>query len=167
MDSADEKQLRDERKADLERHVKEINALMPATSLALEAEDSDEEGKEADGWNGIEEVALEPVDHEAEYVDEDKYTTVTVEEVDISRDGISRRRGGEDEGGTALQQEAADLKQPANPSTTKKPPSKREKDKKPRKKKKTFRYESPAERKMNRLKVRAKNSKAAQARRGD
>ncbi|KAK5949249.1 hypothetical protein OHC33_009790 [Knufia fluminis] len=161
----DRKKLREERKADLERHVKEVNALLPGRSLAPEAEDSDEKDEEAHEWNGIGEVVPEAIDHEAEYIDEDKYTTVTVEEIDVSRDGISRLRGSDDE--EEDQKEAADSREPVQLSNTKKPPGKRDKDRKPKKKKKTFRYESPAERKMNRLKVRAKNSKAAQARRGD
>ncbi|KAK5100707.1 hypothetical protein LTR70_001392 [Exophiala xenobiotica] len=162
----DRKMRREERKAELERHVKEVNAMLPGRSLASEAEDGDENGEEAVAWDGIEEAAPEPVDHEAEYIDEDKYTTVTVEEVDISRDGISRLRDGDDEEGEN-EKKAADSPKHIKTSSAKKPLGKKDKDKRPKKKKKTFRYESPAERKMGRLKVKAKNSKAARIRRGD
>lgn len=140
--------------------------MLPGRSLASEAEASDESGEEAVEWEGIEETVPEPVDHEAEYIDEDKYTTVTVEEVDISRDGISRLRDGDDDDGEN-EKEAADSPKHVKTSSAKESPGKKDKDKRPKKKKKTFRYESPAERKMNRLKVKAKNSKAARIRRGD
>lgn len=158
-------QLREERKADLERHVKEVNALLPSR-VADNRETSDQaEGDDEDGaWGGIEDVPVEPIDHEAEYIDEDKYTTVTVEEVDISRDGISKVKGGNDEAETA-EEVVAEVKG----ATSKKPsgkPKDKDKVKKVKKKKKTFRYESPADRKLNRAKERAKKSKAAQARRG-
>jgi ribosomal RNA-processing protein 17 len=32
----------------------------------------------------------EPLDHEEEYIDEDKYTSVTVESVSVSRDGLHK-----------------------------------------------------------------------------
>jgi len=140
--------------------------MLPGRSLASKAEDSDENGEEAVAWEGIEEAEPEPLDHEAEYIDEDKYTTVTVEEVDISRDGISRLRDGDDEEGEN-EKKAADSPKHIKTSSAKKPLGKKDKDKRPKKKKKTFRYESPAERKMGRLKVKAKNSKAARIRRGD
>jgi len=157
--------MREERKADLERHVKEVNALMPGSGLVPARENSDASDGEAEEWNGIEEVEPEPVDHEAEYIDEDKYTTVVVEEVDISRDGISKVRGSddEDEGDEGTTRTA----EPAKSSDSKKPPTKKDKDKRPKKKKKAFRYESPADRKMNRVKERARKTKAARARRGD
>ena len=75
----------------MERHVKEVNALLPGRAIE-DAESSSDEAEGEDGaWNGIEDAPVEPIDHEAEYIDEDKYTTVTVEEVDISRDGISKK----------------------------------------------------------------------------
>jgi len=157
--------LRDERKADLERHVKEVNALMSGNSLVPIRDDSDASDVEAEEWNGIEEAEPEPIDHEAEYIDEDKYTTVTVEEVDISRDGMSKLRGSEDE--DQGDEGRTPSGEPTKPSDSKKPPAKKDKDKRPKKKKKAFRYESPADRKMNRVKERARKTKAARARRGD
>ena len=164
---ADCKQLRDERKADLERHVKEVNALLPKFAAPAGSDsDADDQVRADAEWSGLGDVPLQPVDHEAEYIDEDKYTTVTVEEVDISRDGISRLRGSDDE--EALEQEGED--QSNGMSSSKQNPLKnkaKEKDKRPKKKKKAFRYESPAARKLNRVKERAKKSKQARARKGE
>ena len=153
---ADCKQLRDERKADLERHVKEVNALLPKFAAPPGSDsDADDQVRADAEWSGLGDVPLQPVDHEAEYIDEDKYTTVTVEEVDISRDGISRLRSSDDEEPIEEVSEG--------PSTNKA----KEKDKRPKKKKKAFRYESPAARKLNRVKERAKKSKQARARKGE
>lgn len=142
-----------------------MNATLPVQRVASHSEDESEAEGGENGWEGIPEAVPELVDHEEEYVDEDKYTTVTVEEVDISRDGIRKIQGADEDGG-----EAPDtIKVPTLPAKPKKDSARktRDKDKKIKKKKKTFRYESPAERKMNRLKVREKNSKAAKARRGE
>lgn len=53
-----------------------------------------EDEKEEEDWEGIEEPPA--VDYEAEYVDEDKYTTVTVEEMDASREGLLKAAKGEE-----------------------------------------------------------------------
>lgn len=152
--------MREERKADLERHVKEVNALLPGRVAAGAESSSDEaQGDNDAAWDGIADAPVEPIDHEAEYIDEDKYTTVTVEEVDISRDGISKIKA--DDEVAAVKEAVPKI------NGTKKPPSNKDKVKKVKKKKKAFRYESPADRKLNRAKERAKKSKAAQARRGE
>lgn len=108
-------------------------------------------------WAGFDDDALAPelVDHEEEYVDEDKYTTVTVEAVDVTKEGLHRVADEEDSEDT-LEAEV-------------KPVQKEEKGKKvwpkkPRKQK--FRYESKAERKATRGKQKAGNKARADARRG-
>ncbi|KAK5082691.1 hypothetical protein LTR05_006571 [Lithohypha guttulata] len=163
----DRKKLREERKADLERHVREVNAMLPSANIATNAVSDQEEVEEAcEVWSGIQDAIPEPVDHEAEYIDEDKYTTVTVEEVDISRDGISKLKDGtgeEVEEGDKTSTSGCASTSRQKPSTTRI----KDKDKRPKRKKKAFRYESPAERKANRLKDKAKKSKQAQMRRGD
>ncbi|KFY89154.1 hypothetical protein V498_06505, partial [Pseudogymnoascus sp. VKM F-4517 (FW-2822)] len=51
----------------------------------LDHEESGEDGE----WDGIkEEAPAEPIDHEEEYIDEDRFTTVTVEEVGVTKDGL-------------------------------------------------------------------------------
>jgi ribosomal RNA-processing protein 17 len=99
---------------------------------------------------------VEPVDHEEEYIDEDKYTTVTVEAVDISKVGFSKSRGEDSE-------DESDKEAPALVEKEEKP--KKAWPKKAPKKK--FRYESKAERKVTRGKQKAGNKAKADARRGN
>lgn len=160
--------MREERKADLERHVREVNALLPSRiESTVDSDNSDDEVVEGgdNAWAGIDDEPVEPIDHEAEYIDEDKYTTVTVEEVDISRDGISKTRVEDNDlPADKAAQPTSDGSKAFNKSST---ISAKDKLRKPKKKKKAFRYESPADRKLNRAKERAKKSKAAKARRGE
>jgi ribosomal RNA-processing protein 17 len=140
--------LREERKIELEEHVNAVNAILRAEAEALE-EDKDED------WGGFEDdVAPELVDHEEEYVDEDRYTTVTVEAVDVSKEGL-HKVADEDESEDTLE---ADIKPVEEGKGKKVWP------KKPRKQK--FRYESKAERKISRGKQKASNHAQARARKG-
>lgn len=121
----------------------------------------DEEEEEGDEWNGIEENNDGPttvervVDREDEYVDEDRYTTVTVEAIDVSRLGGLRSVAetteevleqqnleGNDDG-----REQRDGEEKTKPlSQTKDHLVRRMKKKK---RKKSFRYENKAERKVS------------------
>lgn len=125
--------------------------------------ESDEDEDNAQEWDGIADEPVQTVDHEAEYIDEDKYTTVTVEEVDISREGISKLGGNEEDN---IEHDGESAATRVIDSIPKKSPRRKDKDSRPKKKKKNFRYESPADRKLNRAKVKAKNSKQARIRRG-
>lgn len=143
-----------------------MNALLPTRTPAdhSEGHESDKLGSESDIETSTATVQAEPIDHEAEYIDEDKYTTVTVEEVDVSRHGLSSLKDDEDEAVPSSDVvEKPEVKGKQNPSRSKP----RDKDKKSKRKKKAFRYESPADRKVNRIKEKAKKSKQARARRGD
>ncbi|KAK1047644.1 hypothetical protein LTR74_017713, partial [Friedmanniomyces endolithicus] len=74
------KQMRDQRKKDLEQHIAEFNAELRKQNPDLSEAESGAEG--ADGEKDHAGSAAEPpeeVGQEDEYVDEDKYTTVTVE----------------------------------------------------------------------------------------
>ena len=161
-------QIREERKAEFERAVEIHRAQME--ELNASSGDEDDKSGEEDGeeWNGIAEP--EPVDYEAEYVDEDKYTTVTVEEIDLAKgrglgdenESESEQSGdeGKGEGGDSQSKKDGETKKrriwtKENPNPTKK-----------RKKKRNFKYESRDERKVSRAKERAKNSKQAKERRG-
>ncbi|MDI1493281.1 MAG: hypothetical protein OHK93_005069 [Ramalina farinacea] len=157
------KALRDERKADLERHVEAVNATLP------DQEDVESESEGLAGgeeWGGVEEA--EEVDREEEYVDEDKYATVTVEAVDVSKDGVKRARD-EDEGGE--QDEGADTPSGRGEGQAEKVGAGRLSHKrsdlkaKNKPKKKKFRYESKAERKMTRHKERSGSKARAKLRR--
>lgn len=117
--------------------------------------DQDDESNEED-WGGIEDDREgEVVDHEEEYVDEDRYTTVTVEAVEVSKEGLQRIADDADSEPT----EDVEVKPAKKESHGKKTWPKKEKKKK-------FRYESKAERKITRSKQKAGHKAKADARRG-
>lgn len=124
--------------------------------------DQDVEGDDANGTpdqskdvSQSNAVASSPTSDQ-EYVDEEKFTTVTIEPMVAGGDGFAEATspagtGAKDQSlGTSKQQKRAWTK--AKPDTKKV-------------KKKKFRYESKSERKATKLHQRAKNAKAAQARR--
>ena len=142
------------------------------------ASDSNEEGKEKEDheteeepWDGIEDNQDPPVDHEDEYMDEDRFTTVTVEAVDVSKDGLQKAVQEEEDGSEALDTTRV-YREPPEPTAsqgrtgsekgkriwTKEPPSG------PRKRKKKFRYETKTERKATRYKEKSGNKAKARAR---
>jgi ribosomal RNA-processing protein 17 len=113
-------------------------------------------------WNGFQDdLPVKPIDHEAEYIDEDRYTTVTVEAVDISKEGLHRIT---DENEAEDDEGAAETKPPASAVSNVETNTKKVWPKKTKKKK--FRYESKAERKVTRGKQKAGNKVKADARRG-
>lgn len=123
-----------------------------------EHEESGEDGE----WDGIKEDSPpEAIDHEAEYIDEDRYTTVTVEEVGVSKDGLHTAAEDEEEAIKAKKkaEDAVKASNEAKANPKKQWPKKE--------KKKPFRYESKVERKIGRAKQKSKNSKQASSRRGD
>jgi len=74
-------QIREERKQDLEKHLAEVDAILKRQADDFDDEDAgvDEDGKTEEEWQGFEEPSR--VDGTDEYVDEDKYTTVTIKEM--------------------------------------------------------------------------------------
>ena len=143
----------------MEEHVNAVNALLQDVEGGIGGGEGSEE---EDVWGGIEDEgdtavkAVEVLDHEEEYVDEDRYTTVTVEAVNVSKEG--------------LQKVADDDSDPEKEVEYAKPAEKEETGKKkwPKKeRKKKFRYESKAERKVIRGKQKAGNKARADARRGN
>lgn len=96
---------------------------------------------------------VDSIDQEEEFVDEDKYTTVTIESVGISKHGFEKR-GGEDEPEAGQKEKREWTKE-------------RPKSNKPKKKKIKFRYETKAERKAERVKLGLKKKKLAAKRKGD
>ena len=124
-----------------------VHKLLKEARLAGQEGSDSESGDE---WGGVsdEEVAAEPVDREEEYVDEDRYTTVTVEAVNVDRDGLHNSKAESDER-KAARSKAAEV-------VTDQP----EKEAKERpKKKKKFRYESKADRRVTERKQQAKRHK--------
>lgn len=156
--------MRDERTAEFQRAMEEHRLQLKKINEGDDSDDkkSDSEDEiEGEEWEGFEDPP--PVDYEAEYIDEDKYTTVTVEEMDASREGLLKsgkvESSDEEEGEGEQQREAADQE-----STTA-PTKKRAKESDKPKKKRKFRYESKEERKLNQMKHRLSNKKKAAARR--
>lgn len=151
----------------MEKHVKEVNALVKEAARAASEIDEEEEevDYEDDGQAGVEQVDVleeaSKIDHEEEFIDEDLYTTVTVEAVDISKEGLHKVAQEEQEGHDESNKPTA-----GRPST--RPGAKRvwtkERPNGPKKKKKPFRYESKAERKVTRFKERSGNKSKAKAR---
>ncbi|KAK5129392.1 hypothetical protein LTR16_002194 [Cryomyces antarcticus] len=165
----DRRQLREQRKEDLEKHVAEVNALLRKAAGDSSGEDSQiegDDGERREEWTGIEEPP--EINREDEYVDEDRYTTVTVETMDVSRESL--QKAGEEERGGGVCGLADSVAKPSavNGRTTKKRIWTKDKpaDAKQKPKKKKFRYESKAERKVTRQKQKSRGSAAAKTRRG-
>ena len=149
-------------------HVEAVNSMLKRQNRAL-SESSDEESSiEVDQWNGIVEDTV--VDHEDEYVDEDRYTTVTVEAMDVSKDGFHKTFMHEQENQAPTTTNPVErgtpnsnAKEGQNARQEKRLRTK-ERPSEPKKRKKKFRYESKAERKVNRYKERSGNKAKAKAR---
>ncbi|ODA77395.1 hypothetical protein RJ55_07024 [Drechmeria coniospora] len=145
------KQLRNERKKEVEEHVETVNRLLRESGAIVdpvESESQDEEAK--DDWDGFpDKPDLDIIDHEEEYVDEDRYTTVTVESVSVSRDGLSKPQRSTDE---VLGDQEGESNEGSEDEATKRPT-------KPKKKKKKFRYESRIERQLTQRRHKAKSKR--------
>jgi ribosomal RNA-processing protein 17 len=162
--------LREERKRELQNHVAAIsNTGEPAEQ---DSEGSSSAGEEDVKSEGDRKSSPPEVDHEAEYVDEDRYTTVTVEAMDLSKDESNEAREelpeklirpDRTEAGAGKEVEDGNdkSKKQGKRIWTKKNPQ----DATTVKKKKKFRYENKAERKITRIKDGSRNRKQAKARR--
>ncbi|UNI19156.1 hypothetical protein JDV02_005365 [Purpureocillium takamizusanense] len=146
------KQMREERKREVEQHVETVNRLLRESGAVvdpIEAESDEEEA--SDEWDGIpDKPDFNIVDHEEEYVDEDRYTTVTIESVSVSRDGLSKPQLEDDEerGDNDKDDDEGDQGKAENKESSR-----------PKKKKKKFRYETKIERQLTERKHRAKSKK--------
>ena len=149
---------------------------MEAVNSALREADGNIDGLESEGsstaedeWDGI--VEGPEVDHEEEYIDEDRHTTVTIEAVDVTKDGL-HKIAAERENGYQSDEVQDDRKPSTNgetgPDAQKTRNGKRiwtkERPGGPKKKRKKFRYESKAERKVTRHKERSGSKAKAKAR---
>lgn len=155
-------QIRKQRKEDLEKHVEEVNRLVRQANGDLSEADEADEGddSETEAGNAVTEPetfnpAAADINEEEEFVDEDKYTTVTIESVGISKHGFEKRGGDDDD-------EAGEAKTEKRVWTKERP-----KSTKPKKKKIKFRYETKTERKAERVKQGLKKKKLAAKRKAD
>ncbi|KXJ93165.1 nucleolar protein 12-domain-containing protein [Microdochium bolleyi] len=152
------KQVRDDRKREVEEHVSSVKTILREAERAgnLSAEDEsdaddndDDDNEDKEAWGGIEDPVTNKdiiIDHEDEYIDEDRYTTVTVESVTVSKDGLNKPAAEED-----LEDEAAQRTRETAAAGEKK-----DKARPPKKKKPKFRYETKIERQLSRRKQGAK-----------
>ncbi|KAL8687927.1 MAG: hypothetical protein Q9218_006030 [Villophora microphyllina] len=162
---ASRKALRENRKAELQEHVEAVNAAVRVAENGIgEHEDGDSGG---DSWVEIDETPK--IDHEDDYLDEDRHTVVTVEAVDVSRDGLQKRENESDgdSDGLVLPDDPR-VQDPGESNSTKdrRSNASQKPDKQPKKRKKKFRYESKAERKVTRFKEKSGSKTKAKARRG-
>ncbi|KAJ3458656.1 hypothetical protein FSOLCH5_010570 [Fusarium solani] len=143
------KQIREERRREVEQHVETVNRMLQESEAAGAIEQGSDDA--SDEWDGFpDQPNLDIVDHEEEYIDEDRYTTVTVESVSVTRDGLHKPKVDESEDEDDNKEEAKDT-----------PDSKAAKSRqeKPKKKKKKFRYESKFDRELTSIKHRIKNKR--------
>ena len=124
----------------------------------------DEEDGEAgeDRWEGFEEISVSQIDRLDEYIDEDRYAAVTVEDVNVSREGLIKagqsntvHTVGDGEHDVGELRDKVISGGHANGMKKKREWTK-EKPTSAKKKRKTFRYETKEERKKTRLKERRK-----------
>ncbi|XXH00278.1 hypothetical protein Hte_006620 [Hypoxylon texense] len=144
------KRVREDRKREVEEHVQAVNAILKQAQEAgyVGGEEEDEDEEETGEWGGFQDTPpLEPVDHEEEYIDEERYTTVTVESVNVSKDGLTSSRPEEDSSDENEETAGKDGTQP--------PPGSKEKNRPPKHKKPKFRYETKSERQVSRRKQKA------------
>ena len=161
--------LRDGRKADLEKHVEAVNAMLRKADVPLDELNNDADEAKADKWEGNAEVPdVDRIDREAEYEDENRHTTVTIEAVDVTKEGLKKvndvnntddalKSGTNAVGGEVSSAIGCTSIKVKRIWTEKRPEGLK-------KKKKKFRYESKAERKITRFKERSGNKAKAKAR---
>lgn len=146
-------QVKQERQKEVEEHVKAVNALLQEAQAA--DSDNDQEISDFEEWDGIEDQGKEQaaqtdiVDYEDEYIDEDRYTTVKVEAIAVTRDGLEKLNQDSDE-----EANDEDKDKTENPAADK--PAAKKKTFKDRPKKPKFRYESRLERQVGDRKLKAK-----------
>lgn len=176
-------QIREERRKELADHVLAVKQAIESANGVLDNpsqldsdNDNDSSTSDNEEWTGISDP--KPTLHDAEYIDEDAYATVTVESVDITKDGFEAHNSDssaeeEDDEEKVVAAAAASTTAATDAGklsgegkkrvwTKDKPLGLRRPSKKKREKK--FRYESKTERRVNRDKQRVKNKTQAAAR---
>ncbi|KAJ9294264.1 hypothetical protein DTO271G3_7126 [Paecilomyces variotii] len=154
------KKLREERNAEFQRILEENERQLKKLREDTDSESEEESDSNEEEWKGFEEPPA--LDYEAEYIDEDKYTTVTVEDMDASKEGLYKAEKDELDEHSSRKRDTVPAVTKTNSATNK---GKRAGDDKPKKKKKKFRYESKEERKLARTKQKISKKRKADARR--
>lgn len=149
-------QIREQRAAEIEQALNESKRMLEQIRGDVSSQESGSDS-DSEEWQGFEEPA--PVDYKEEYIDEDKYTTVTVEEMGLSKDELHQQDKSSDD-----EEKDKTKKEEEAPKKSKAPKKYGSKSGAPKKKKKQFRYESKEERKITRRKERTGSKKKASAR---
>jgi ribosomal RNA-processing protein 17 len=124
-----------------------VNKLLRESAAVPGEEENTSEDENDEEWEGIpERPSDEPIGLEEEYIDEDRYTTVTVQSVLVSRDGLEK---------PAILGELTAEDGVNEAKTAEK--SQESRDTRPKKRKKKFRYETKLERQLTERKHKAKN----------
>ena len=143
-----------------------MNSVLRRADSGAAVSESEDGGATDEEWGGIAEIP--EFDGEAEYIEEDRHTTVTIEAVDVTREGFRNVFEGEEEGSTGSGVQEATVTSGKDSNGKVQAKTKRvwtkERPEGPKKKKKKFRYESRAERKVTRYKERLGNKAKAKAR---
>lgn len=152
------KQLREDRKREVEDHVQQVNNALKQAAQAGYIEGEEDElsnGETADEWGGFQDtpVRQDLIDHEEEYVDEDRFTTVTVESVNVSKDGLTSSRPDEEE---SADERGVDKSTQAQSERTS---GEKDQHATKKKKKQKFRYETKLERQITTIKQKARNKR--------
>lgn len=155
-------QVREERAAEYQRILEETRKRIEKDVNSDTESGSANDSGEEEEWQGFDEPP--PVDYEAEYIDEDKYTTVTVEEMDPSREALYKTETNGTDGESSDQDEDSAGAVDSGRSSSAQEKGDKKTDK-PKKKRKKFRYESKAERLLNQQKERLAKRRKAKARR--
>lgn len=129
-----------------------MNKLLREAQAADSDDDQEIQAEDFEEWNGIEEEKNEVLDFEDEYIDEDKYTTVKVEAVSVSKDGFEKLYDSDDEKNS--EDEAKESKKRAAEEAAQAAAKKKQWPKKEKKAK--FRYEQKLDRQNEARKQRAK-----------
>ncbi|KAI2473751.1 nucleolar protein 12-domain-containing protein [Annulohypoxylon bovei var. microspora] len=144
------KQVRDDRKREVEEHVQNVNAILKEAQEAGYVGGEEASEDDVQEWGGFQDTpALEPINHEEEYIDEERYTTVTIESVNVSKDGLS----------SARPEDSSEDDEEAAKGDSQHPPGSQEKTRPPKKRKHKFRYETKSERQLGRRKEKASQSR--------
>ncbi|RMY63629.1 hypothetical protein D0864_08762 [Hortaea werneckii] len=136
-------EMRKQKKEDLEKHVREVNQELRKQNPDLEGKDDGEESDAEDGdeeWKGFEEGdAKDGIGEDEEYVDEDKYTTVTVEAMGGSDDDDEEESGEPIKAAASAQVAEQKTANGDNKTEKKRAWSKKNPNEKPKQKKHKFR----------------------------
>jgi ribosomal RNA-processing protein 17 len=118
----------------------------------IDSEEGESDDDATEEWGGFQDMPAptDRIDHEEEYIDEDRYTTVTVESVNVTKDGLTSSRLDEEESAGGGQK-AAEKNAQAQPE------KKSNRDQHAKKRKQKFRYETKLERQITNIKQKAKN----------